>query len=90
MNEIRETLPHPRTRVEVVYAGGTISSLATTQGYREGGHVVDLVGRLEEKLPNFREGFEVGKAEVAYTGLSENMDEEYWEQIEGGGNNCFR
>lgn len=84
MNEIRETLPHPRTRVEVVYAGGTISSLATTQGYREGGHVVDLVGRLEEKLPNFREGFEVGKAEVVYTGLSENMDEEYWEQIEGG------
>lgn len=82
MIEPKEVLPRSRTKVEVVYAGGTISSLATPEGYREGGHVMDLVGRLEEKLPNFREGFELGQAEVAYTGLSENMDEDYWEQIE--------
>ena len=83
MNEIKEVLPNPRTRVEVIYAGGTISSLATAGGYREGGHVVDLVGGLEERIPGFTKNFQIGNRQVAYTGLSENMDEEYWNEIEG-------
>lgn len=70
-----------KTTIAVVYAGGTISSLATSAGYREGGHVVDLVGLLKEKNPNL-DNFIIDKTEVAYTGLSENIDEKYWEKIE--------
>src|SRR5258706_76028 len=77
-----EKLTGQRGTIEVVYAGGTISSLATPQGYREGGHVVDLVGRLEEKYPGFGTGIRLGTAAVAYTGLSENMDAEYWREID--------
>jgi len=75
-------LLRPNPRIEVVYAGGTISSLATPEGYREGGHVVDLLGQLAEKSPQLKGRFTLGNAEVAYTGLSENMDENYWRQIE--------
>lgn len=78
---IKETLPEPRARIGVVYAGGTISSLATPQGYREDGHSVDLVDRLEERVRNFKNSFELGGTQVAYTGLSENMDEGYWQNI---------
>jgi L-asparaginase/Glu-tRNA(Gln) amidotransferase subunit D len=67
--------------IEVVYAGGTISSLATLQGYREGGHVVDLVGQLEEHIPGFKDKIILGATEVAYTGLSENIDERYFDDI---------
>jgi L-asparaginase/Glu-tRNA(Gln) amidotransferase subunit D len=76
-----EKLQKPQTRIGVVYAGGTISSLATPQGYREGGHAVDLVGKLEKRIPNFKKNFELGGTEVAYTGLSENMDPEYLTKI---------
>ncbi len=71
----------PKPTVEVVYAGGTILSLATTQGYREGGHVVDLVGLLEQHIPDFKDKVTLGNIDVAYTGLSENIDERYLEQI---------
>lgn len=81
-NEIREPLPNQRVNIEVVYAGGTISSFATPGGYREGGHVVDLVGKLQEKIPDFGKRFALGQTQVAYTGLSENIDENYWEGIE--------
>ena len=79
--EIKERLQH-KTRIEMVYAGGTISSLATPQGHREGGHVVDLVGRLQDRFTDFGDSFDLGEAQVAYTGLSENMDEDYWNSIE--------
>lgn len=82
MHERREVVLRPPTHIEVVYAGGTISSLATPLGYREGGHVVDLAGRLQEKIPTFGKGIRLGNAEVAYTGLSENIDFNYWESIE--------
>lgn len=75
MNEIRERLPHPKTRIEIIYAGGTISALATPQGYREGGHVVDLISRLEERQPGFIQRFDLGQPQVTYTGLSENIGE---------------
>lgn len=70
-----------RPRIEVVYAGGTISSLATSEGYREGGHAVDLVGQLEQHIPDFTDAITLGEASVAYTGLSENIDERYLIQI---------
>ncbi len=75
MQEIKERLPSLRTRVEIIYAGGTISSLATPAGHREGGHVVDLVSRLEGQRPGFTSRFDLGQPQVAYTGLSENIGE---------------
>ena len=77
MDETMEAVIAPKPGIEVIYAGGTISSLATPQGYREGGHVVDLVGQLEQHAPSFRDKLTLGEAEVAYSGLSENLDEEY-------------
>jgi L-asparaginase/Glu-tRNA(Gln) amidotransferase subunit D len=74
----RETLQPPKPTVDVVYAGGTISSLVTPEGYREGGHVVDLVGQLEQHVPGL---ITLGETEVAYTGLSENIDAHYLDQI---------
>lgn len=76
-----EVLNNPKPTIEVIYAGGTISSLATAQGYREGGHVVDLVGQLEQHVPSFKDKIALGETVVAYTGLSENIDERYWEEI---------
>jgi L-asparaginase/Glu-tRNA(Gln) amidotransferase subunit D len=78
MDDNKELLPVPRPIVEVVYAGGTISSLATEAGHREGGHAIDLVMKLEEHSPDYRPTFDLGDKEIAYTGLSENIDEEYW------------
>jgi L-asparaginase/Glu-tRNA(Gln) amidotransferase subunit D len=81
MEPYREAAPAPKPLVQVVYAGGTISSLATAAGYREGGHVVDLLGRLEQHRPGAGERLLLGKATVAYTGLSENIDEAAWDRI---------
>jgi L-asparaginase/Glu-tRNA(Gln) amidotransferase subunit D len=78
-----ETLPSPRSTVEVIYAGGTISSLQTEGGVRVGGHALNLVGILEERFPGYEPDFEVNYAkEVAWTGLSENMDPSDWETID--------
>lgn len=82
MDDHKEALPQPRPTIEVIYAGGTISSLATAAGYREGGHEVDLVSKLEEHSPDYQPVFDLGHKEVAYTGLSENMDEAYLEVID--------
>ena len=81
MDDTKEVLPQPKRTIEIVYAGGTISSLATPEGYREGGHVVDLVSRLEHQLPGFTDRFDLGPAEVAYTGLSEYIGASDWESI---------
>lgn len=80
MDPSREQLL-PKPLVEVVYAGGTISSLATDAGYREGGHVVDLIGLLEEREPGIQDSLNLGEASIAYTGLSENINEEAWQKI---------
>ncbi len=77
-----ETLNNPKPTVEVVYGGGTISSFATSEGYREGGHVVDLVGEISQRIPYFEERFSIGHKEVAFTGLSENVEPKDWDVIE--------
>ncbi|HEX3081642.1 MAG TPA: asparaginase domain-containing protein [Candidatus Saccharimonadia bacterium] len=74
--------PAAKQTTEIIYAGGTISSIATADGYREGGHVIDLVSELARRMPTFRERFSVGKPTVAYTGLSENLEPKYWAIIE--------
>lgn len=68
--------------VEIIYAGGTISSLATPEGYREGGHAFNLIGLLEERSRNFKPNFKLKNKQVAFTGLSENMDERHWAAID--------
>lgn len=72
---------NPTPTVEIVYAGGTISSLVTAEGYRIGGHAMDLVEELTQRVPDFEEQFNIGQREVAYTGLSENMEPTCWNDI---------
>jgi L-asparaginase/Glu-tRNA(Gln) amidotransferase subunit D len=81
-----EAIHAQRASVEIIYAGGTISSLVSNDGYRVGGHSLNLVGLLEEKVPEFAppENVDVNFARtVAWTGLSENMDPQALEKIEG-------
>lgn len=67
---VNRTIPH----VGVVYAGGTISSIQTKFGYREGGHIRNLMEMLQERNPMFINGrFTLGEPRVVFTGLSENM-----------------
>lgn len=82
MTEKNEKLTNPKPVVEVIYGGGTISSLATAEGYREGGHLVDLAGGLSARIPDFEDRFALGKKEVGFTGLSENMEPEDCDKIE--------
>lgn len=73
---------NPQT-IEVVYAGGTISSMATTEGHREGGYAQDLVELLREHSPELDLAIELGDKQYAYTGLSENLTREDQERIAG-------
>jgi len=71
-----ETSPR-RPHIGVVYAGGTISSIQTRFGYREGGHIRNLVEILQDRHPDFvANRFTLGQPQIAYTGLSENMTEQ--------------
>ena len=71
-----EEMNPERPHIGVVYAGGTISSIQTKFGHREGGHVRELIDILQEKYPDFVENrFTIGPPQVAYTGLSENIIE---------------
>lgn len=81
-NTGREERGPARPHIGVVYAGGTISSIQTKYGYREGGHVRDLVDILQERYPDFVSGrFTLGQPQVAYNGLSENMLEQDREHL---------
>jgi len=71
-----------RQAVETIYAGGTTTSSATPEGYRVGGHALNLVGLLEEHFPDFKPHFKFGRKQVALTGLSENMDASDWAIID--------
>ena len=71
-----------KINIEVIYAGGTISSLMTPKGYREGGHVIDLLKILDEKIHSLKDKFEIHKPVVAYTGLSENITKRDLKKIE--------
>jgi L-asparaginase/Glu-tRNA(Gln) amidotransferase subunit D len=77
MDESIEGL-RPLPRIEVIYGGGTISSLATPDGHREGGHEVDLVALLQDEIPYYQAPYEVSKKTMAFKGLSENMNEQIW------------
>jgi len=57
MLEKNEILKNPNPLIEIIYAGGTISSLATPEGHREGGHVVDLTAELSNRIPGFEDRF---------------------------------
>jgi L-asparaginase/Glu-tRNA(Gln) amidotransferase subunit D len=82
MHATAEIIKPPKPTIDVVYAGGTISSLATPEGYREGGHVTDLLGPLEQHKPGFQDTLTIGQTAVAYSGLSENIDEQELRNIE--------
>jgi len=71
-----------RKKIEIIYAGGTISSLTTSQGYREGGHVMDLMGIFEKKMPYLKSMVFIGTPIVAFTGLSENIIQKNWKKME--------
>lgn len=47
-----------------------------------GGHFVDLVDRLEDVQPGFTKRFDLGIPQVAYTGLSENIEQPDLDKIE--------
>ena len=61
----------------VVYAGGTISSLATEHGFRIGGIKVDLISELQEHSTASLKNIHINSSEFAYTGLSENIDKSH-------------
>lgn len=67
--------------IEVVYAGGTISSIETAEGHREGGHELDLVELLQAHAPELELDIEINEKHFAYTGLSENITHEDQESI---------
>lgn len=68
-SEIAATVPH----IGVVDAGGTISSIMVSDGYRIGAER-DLMGMLQVRTPSFVAGrFTIGETIVAFRGLSENM-----------------
>ncbi|MFA7301230.1 MAG: asparaginase domain-containing protein [Candidatus Shapirobacteria bacterium] len=59
--------------VSIVFAGGTISSLANKNGTRYGGKVFDLLEKLSENRPGAYKNINVTKSEIVYSGLSENI-----------------
>ncbi|MBP9669913.1 asparaginase [Candidatus Woesebacteria bacterium] len=59
--------------IGIVYAGGTISSLATKGGYRIGGIKVDLIHELQNHLAKPLSNIIIASSSFAYTGLSENI-----------------
>jgi L-asparaginase/Glu-tRNA(Gln) amidotransferase subunit D len=61
--------------VALVFAGGTISSLPNKVGALVGGKVFNLLEKLIETLPGSFSNFNITKAQIAYSGLSENMME---------------
>lgn len=59
--------------VAIIFAGGTISSLANSEGTRISGKVFDLLEKLNENAPGSYKNLNVTKSEVIYSGFSENM-----------------
>lgn len=77
-----EPAQYPRNAVEVVCAGGTISSIVRPDGARMGGQAIDLIGELTDRIPDFEGRFNIGQREIAYTGLSENIEPQTLNDIE--------
>lgn len=59
--------------VEIIFAGGTISSVANNSGLREGGKAFDLLERLAQSMPGACKNLNITKSNIVYTGSSENM-----------------
>jgi len=70
----------------LLFAGGTISSLARKDGALEGGHVFDLVERLSENMPGSFNHLNITKSDIVYSGLSENINfsvlQKIWRSVE--------
>lgn len=60
--------------VAVIFAGGTISSLANNEGTRVSGKVFDLLEKLNENAPGSYKNLNVTKSNIIYSGFSENMN----------------
>lgn len=67
----------PIDTVDIIYGGGTITSVVNLEGAREGDHSFHLTPILEERDPETTDlvGL-VGNQAVPFTGLSENMTTE--------------
>jgi len=67
----------PAEAVDIIYGGGTITSVVGLDGAREGEHSFHLTGILEERDPETADLVSFAKDQkVAFTGLSENMTPE--------------
>lgn len=60
--------------VEIIFAGGTISSVANNSGLREGGKAFDLLERLAQSMPGAYKKLNITKSNIVYSGFSENMN----------------
>jgi len=68
--------------VEVIYAGGASTISTTSEGYITGGRAFDLIGMLDERLPEFEPPYEFGRRQVAFTDLSENIVPSNWDALD--------
>ena len=59
--------------VFLLFAGGTISSLARKDGALVGGHVFNLIEKLSEKSPGSFKDLNITKSDIIFSGLSENI-----------------
>ena len=60
--------------VILLFAGGTISSLARDDGALVGGHIFDLVERLIASMPGSLNHLNITKSDILHNGLSENIN----------------
>jgi len=68
-------------KIVIIYAGGTISSLKTKQGYREGNHFIDLMSELQKRNPLALIGIDLVNSYISFNGLSENINYKEWRKI---------
>ncbi len=67
--------------VSILFAGGTISSNQDKNGTRYGGKYFDLIENLINKKSGSLKKINITKSKIVYSGLSENMNHEYHEEI---------
>jgi len=60
--------------VLLLFAGGTISSIARKDGALVGGYIFDLIERLSENMPGSFKHLNITKSDIIYSGLSENIN----------------
>jgi L-asparaginase/Glu-tRNA(Gln) amidotransferase subunit D len=82
MNSKKVAIATSKTAVDIIYAGGTISALVSEEAYRMGGQEMDLIEELSLRVPSFDKKFSIGNRDIAYLGLSENIEPKSWAHIE--------